>query len=70
MQNGKDKPISREARARQELRTTMLEENVDEKVMYIVYMSIDQAIGRAPYKIYIGCLVYGNRGVLYIYVQD
>ena len=22
-------------------------------------MSIDQAIGRAPYKIYIGCLVYG-----------
>jgi hypothetical protein len=45
----------------------MLEENVDEKVMYIVYMSIDKAIGRAPYKVYIGCLVYGNR-VPYMYV--
>jgi hypothetical protein len=40
-QNGKDEPIPRAARARQELRTAMLEENVDEKVMYVVYMSID-----------------------------
>jgi len=40
------------------------------KVDVFLCLSIDQAIGRAPYKIYIGCLVYGNRGVLYIYVQD
>ena len=56
MQNGKDEPIPRNARAQQELQTAMLEENVDEKVMYIVYMSIDPKKNNRPHTIY----VYGS----------
>ena len=58
----------------QELPSTKLEENVDEKVMYIVYMSIDHKKNNRPHNIYISAeiqngscihvrvlLRYGNR---------